>query len=198
MIGLRLRLFERPREHRRTLVGVMTFGLFSWAMAEWALPLPGPDLSSVSPLAQGWMMTLRYGLGFIAVEWLALAYIAAVLLFVAPKPAWLGRLALFGFAGRMALTNYMIQAMVLSLLFDRYGFGRSITAQAAPLAALSLFGAEAFVSRWWLARFRYGPLEWIWRSVTYWRVQPFRQLGPAPTMLRSVYLDHSRPIRAGR
>jgi uncharacterized protein len=43
-----------------------------------------------------------------------------------------------------------------------------------------LFVAQVYMSRWWLTRFRFGPLEWIWRSITYWKVQPLRIKRPRP------------------
>ena len=54
-------------------------------------------------------------------QWLCLTYIGAVVLLLAYRPAWTARLALFGRAGRMALTNYMMQAAVLDVLASGYG-----------------------------------------------------------------------------
>ena len=76
----------------------------------------------------------------------------------------------------MALTNYVLQVMVLDFTFSNYAFGLSISAAYAPLAALALFGLEVMLSRWWLSRYRYGPLEWLWRSITYARWQPLQRL----------------------
>jgi uncharacterized protein len=47
-----------------------------------------------------------------------------------------------------------------------------------PLGAITMFAVQAALSRWWLARYRLGPLEWVWRSVTYWRPQPMRIAPP--------------------
>ena len=72
----------------------------------------------------------------------------------------------------MALTNYLVQAAVLDALASGYGFGLRIRPLLYLPAALTLFGLEAAASSAWLARYRYGPLEWVWRSFTYARLQP--------------------------
>ena len=79
----------------------------------------------------------------------------------------------------MALTNYMLQVVILDLTFSNYAFGAQISAWLSPVAALALFGAELAFSRWWLSRFSYGPLEWLWRSATYARWEPIRHLPAA-------------------
>jgi uncharacterized protein len=81
-------------------------------------------------------------------------------------------LAQVGLAGRMALTNYLIQAAVLDALASGYGFGLKIRPLIYLPAALALFGLETVASSAWLTRYRYGPLEWLWRSITYARLQP--------------------------
>jgi uncharacterized protein len=84
-------------------------------------------------------------------------------------------LSLFGEAGRMALTNYMLQAAVLDFLASGYGLALRLRPLLYAPAALLMFSAVAFASRAWLSRFRFGPLEWLWRSVTYARIQPLRR-----------------------
>lgn len=80
-------------------------------------------------------------------------------------------------AGRMALTNYLGQTVAQSLLF--YGYGLSLIgtlglAFVFPIG-LAMFALQVAASRWWLARYRFGPLEWLWRSGTYGRAQPMRR-----------------------
>jgi uncharacterized protein len=76
-------------------------------------------------------------------------------------------------AGRMALTNYLMQTILQSLFF--YGWGLSMIGKFGlifvfPFSA-ALFALQIAYSRWWLARFRFGPVEWLWRSLTYGRAQ---------------------------
>lgn len=104
---------------------------------------------------------------------LCLAYTSAlVLLTVGPLPVlrdWLGPI------GRMALTNYLLQSMAFSTLFYGYGFGLwgQVPRAQQVLLVLAFFVVQMLLSRWWMARFRYGPVEWVWRALTY---------GKAPTM----------------
>ncbi|MFM5948493.1 MAG: DUF418 domain-containing protein [Novosphingobium sp.] len=81
-----------------------------------------------------------------------------------------------GAVGQMALTNYLMQTVICTLLF--YGFGFGLWGQ---LERYQLYGvvaaiwlAELIWSPLWLARFRFGPFEWAWRSLTYWERQPMR------------------------
>jgi uncharacterized protein len=108
-----------------------------------------------------------------------------ILLLVARNPVWLERLAPFAWAGRMALTNYMMQVLLLDVCFTPHGLGWSVPPLLVPVVAVALFAAQAAFSRWWLARHPWGPLEWMWRSVTYWKRQPTR-LSPAATPVRSL------------
>lgn len=104
---------------------------------------------------------------------LCLGYIGALTLLYLYGARWLGWLAP---AGRMALTNYLLHSLVFTLLFYGYGaglygeFGRA----AATSMALGLYALQLWFSHWWLQRFRFGPMEWCWRSLTYGNAQPLR------------------------
>lgn len=168
LLGLRLGIFDRPEEHRRLIIALMVFGVFSWAAEMWLLPSPPGKLGS--PLVQELAVTrIMRGFGLIRSMWLTFTYIGAVLLLVASNPQWLRRLAAFGYTGRMALTNYMIQIAILDLLFSNYALGLEIPPLMGLAAAIGLFLIDAWFSKWWLSRYRYGPLEWVWRSITYWK-----------------------------
>ncbi len=81
--------------------------------------------------------------------------------------------------GRMALTNYLMQSIVMTTVMNGYAFGLygyvDRFYQMGFVAALWLL--QLAWSPWWLARFRFGPFEWLWRSLTYWRRQPMRVSG---------------------
>src|SRR5688572_16756695 len=173
LIGLRLGIFDAPERHRRLIASMMVFGAASWATAMWVFPaLPPHTQGSLVRMAT--LNALQYGLGQIREMWLAFTYIGVVLLLVAHSRQWLGRLGAFAWTGRMALTNYMIQIAILDLTFAKYALGLSVTPLVGLTMAVALFVAMALASRWWLARFRYGPLEWLWRSITYAKCQPWR------------------------
>jgi len=77
--------------------------------------------------------------------------------------------------GRMALSNYLTHSLVCTTLFYGYGFGLfghiNRTGLAGIVLAIWIF--QLVVSPIWLKHFRFGPAEWLWRSLTYWRLQPF-------------------------
>jgi len=79
--------------------------------------------------------------------------------------------------GRMAFTNYLSQSLICTSLF--YGFGLGLFAKLTRLelvvVVLTIWTFQFYFSRFWLTYFRYGPLEWIWRTLTYFRPQPMRR-----------------------
>jgi uncharacterized protein len=97
---------------------------------------------------------------------MSLAYIAIVVRALEHGADWLRGLAP---AGRMALTNYIAQSVIGTLLFYGYGLGLwgQVGRASQVLGVLVVFALQLAVSHWWLQRFRYGPLEWLWRAFTY-------------------------------
>jgi uncharacterized protein len=86
--------------------------------------------------------------------------------------------------GRMALTNYLCQSLAMSMIFLGHGFGFWGMGRASQvLLALALCAAQIALSHWWLARFRYGPAEWLWRAITYLKM-PAMRIAAAPARLR--------------
>ena len=172
LLAVRHGILDDPKRHVRVIVGWMTFGAAAWACS-WlvlrnlpAIPVPGAN----------W--PIEYGFGLVQDQWLCFTYIGAVVLLLAYRAEWTPRLAVFALTGRMALTNYMIQAAVLDALSSGYGANLRLRPYVYPLAAVLLFGVQAALSRAWLARYRFGPLEWLWRTATYARVQPLRRVSP--------------------
>ena len=76
--------------------------------------------------------------------------------------------------GRMALSNYLTQSIVCTTLFYGYGFGLFGQINRTGLAAivLAIWIFQLWISPLWLKHLRFGPAEWVWRSLTYWKVQP--------------------------
>jgi uncharacterized protein len=107
---------------------------------------------------------------------LTLFYVAGVTLLFG-KPRWAKRLAGLAPVGRMGLTNYLVQTVIGLVHFQGYAFGLlgEIGVAFSSALALPVFALQVQYSKWWLSRFRYGPFEWLWRSGTYLRVQPFRR-----------------------
>ena len=106
---------------------------------------------------------------------LGVGYIATLTLLL-HREAWKKRLAPLAAVGRMALTNYLLQSVAFVLLFFGYGLGLygKVGAFGGLMLALPVFAVEVVASQWWLRRFRFGPAEWLWRSLTYGSLQPMR------------------------
>ncbi|MEG3050589.1 MAG: DUF418 domain-containing protein, partial [Thermomonas sp.] len=105
-----------------------------------------------------------------------LGYMSAIVLAM-QLPAWAARLRWFAPAGRMALTNYLLQSLVCTLVFYGYGLGyfERLPRAWQPLFVVALFALQVVFSRWWLARHRFGPMEWLWRWMTYGSRPPMRR-----------------------
>lgn len=80
----------------------------------------------------------------------------------------------FAAAGQMALTNYISQTLICVTLFYGFGFGLfgEFERYQLYLLVVAIAAIQMMWSIVWLRRFRFGPLEWIWRSLTYWQLQP--------------------------
>jgi uncharacterized membrane protein YeiB/mono/diheme cytochrome c family protein len=133
---------------------------------------------------------------------LAFAYAAALLAwqrsnrstaFTAPVAA----------AGRMALTNYLAQSIIFAILFYGYGFGLfgKLDTSRATVIGITVYALQLWFSAWWLRRYRFGPFEWIWRSMTYGRRLPNREprivrmllIVSIAALTMSSVLDPNRP-----
>jgi uncharacterized protein len=111
-------------------------------------------------------------LGFLA---LAAGYVAAFALLF-QRVWWQRVLGVLAPVGRMALSLYLLQSLVSVWLYDGWGLGLIGRLPSSRVAAISLgiFTLQAVLSHGWLSRFRFGPAEWLWRSLTYGRAQPMR------------------------
>jgi uncharacterized protein len=112
---------------------------------------------------------------------MTLFYVASfALLFL--RPRWQPRLLRFSPAGQMTLSVYVGQTAIGVLIFFGFGLGllgRLGNSVTLPMG-LAVFVLQVWASRVWLAHFRFGPLEWAWRSLTWLRLEPFRAPPGAP------------------
>lgn len=105
---------------------------------------------------------------------LALGY-AAGLALLARQERWRRRLAPTAAVGRMALTNYLLQSLVCVPLFtitDLYG---KVGPALLVVPTVVVYAGQVWFSNWWMRRFSYGPMEWLWRSLTYGSIGPLRR-----------------------
>lgn len=165
-------VFGRPAAHRRLLRAALWSGLAVGVPANWALGALFPDVPLRPQSAAG---VLRGALQALGVPALSLAYAAAFAL-ASASPRLRRLVRLFAPAGRMSLTHYVGQSIVGAALFYGIGFGLwgRVGAAWSGVLALAIFAAQALASSLWLRRFRFGPLEWLWRSLSYGRPLPMR------------------------
>jgi uncharacterized protein len=87
----------------------------------------------------------------------------------------------------MALTNYLTQSVLQVFAF--YGLGLALHQQLqrheVGYIILAIWLFQAIFSTWWMKRYRFGPMEWLWRSLTYWQRQPLART-PAPAKAPAV------------
>ncbi|MFA0922220.1 DUF418 domain-containing protein [Xanthomonas fragariae] len=149
-----------PRLFATLRYGVLPLGLgamlVSYALEPW-----------IDPARLDVRLAGAFALSLIAGPLMSLGY-AAWVVRLAPYLAWLAP------AGRMALSNYLLQSLLCTWIF--YGYGLGYFEQLSRVwqlpFALALFTLQAVLSQLWLRWFRFGPMEWLWRSVTYLRVPP--------------------------
>ena len=101
-----------------------------------------------------------------------MVFYVVVIVRLALRPAWQERLRGIGAVGRMPLTNYLLQSLIGTFLF--YGWGLGLWGRVGPAIELGLAFAIFFLlqvpsSSWWFGRFAYGPMEYLWRWLTYGR-----------------------------
>lgn len=161
-----------PRLWRRLLIFGLLLGLpaaafYTWAGGEGSLEQPARELFALS-------------LNVLLAPALAGAYMAAFVLARDTRPGTklIGALAP---AGRIALSNYLLQSIVLSLIFTGYGFGLvgQVSPAVAVLIAIAVFAVLTWLSAIWLKTHRYGPAEWILRAFTNWSWPAWRKSGSA-------------------
>lgn len=122
------------------------------------------------------LTTLVYTVFFaIGAPALCFFYVSAIILLV-QREAWRKRLAPLAAAGRMALSNYLFQSLICTTIFYSYGLG--LYGKVGPAVGIVLtiviFIIQVALSVWWLRRFKFGPFEWFWRSLTYGKRQAMR------------------------
>lgn len=163
------RVLERLDDHLVLVRRVRAWGLGLGLSASLLVTLGNATLPPISSLVALFFNQALAG------PLLVMGY-AATLVLLLRGSAWRRRLRPLAATGRMALTNYLLQSLVCTLLFYGYGLGlaESVGPGVGVLVAAGIYAAQAVFSGWWLRRFRFGPAEWLWRSLTYGRAQPMR------------------------
>ena len=101
-------------------------------------------------------------------------FYASTIILLTQGEAWRRRLAPLAAVGRMALSNYLLQSLICTMIFYSYGLGffSKVRPSLGLLLTIIICLVQIPLSVWWLRRFQFGPIEWLWRSLTYWQRQP--------------------------
>jgi uncharacterized protein len=173
--------------------GMMLIGmaLFKWGFLDGSLPVRTYAIAAVLCLASGLGLAalgvrelerVRFAMPERTIPdlWnytgsvLASTGYAAALILLVKSGALTGLRRSLAAVGQMAFSNYLFHSIVTAIIFLGWGLGYAGRAdyaqQLAVVVAIWLF--QLAVSPWWLSRFRFGPAEWVWRSLTYWQRQP--------------------------
>lgn len=174
----RNRLVHDAAKHARAWGRVLRWGLgigVTFAVCEWLLAhYHGYDPFEGGAASAGiqFVGDVLFAYGSTA---LALAYGSGIVL-LAQRGTATAILRPLQYLGRMALTVYLSGTLLFTMLFYGYGFGQLywLGPTATTAYAILFFAVQAGFSAWWLGYFRFGPMEWLWRSLTYLRWQTLR------------------------
>jgi uncharacterized protein len=106
---------------------------------------------------------------------------AALLIILVKRGALSGLRRALAAVGQMAFSNYLAHSVITSILFLGWGFGLAGRFDYAGqlMVVVAIWIVQLVVSPIWLRHFRFGPAEWLWRSLTYWKRQPMRRATPS-------------------
>ena len=178
----RSRIIDKKEPSISLLSRVLGWGLgigLGAAMLEWWLSVKfgyAVYLVNKAPTGIRFLGDMLFAYGSTA---MALGYGAGIVL-LARRQAWQTLLKPLQNTGRMALTVYLSGTLMFTSLFHGWGFGQLYRLGPAATTAFAVlfFTLQMIFCSWWLKRFRFGPAEWLWRSLTYLKLQPFRAPRP--------------------
>ncbi|MCD4665775.1 MAG: DUF418 domain-containing protein, partial [Bacteroidales bacterium] len=106
----------------------------------------------------------------------ALGYISLVML-ICKSSKFIKFKHIFSAIGKMAFTNYILMSIICTFIFYGHGFGLfgQVERSLQILIVFAVWILILIISPIWLKHFQYGPLEWFWRVLTYWKLQPMRK-----------------------
>ncbi len=172
----RLRFFESAHLHRRRNVALFALFIGGTMIAGWIAkaiaPAPVEGMWFAPPSVASIMTTAMNDIKMVFSS--AAILMGFVILYNIPAVGKV--LNVLAPYGRMGLTNYLSQSIIGACLFAMWGLGATFGAWGATelmLLGLGIYIVQIIVSTLWLRYFKYGPLEWLWRSATYLKWQPF-------------------------
>ncbi len=180
LLGLyvgRRKIFQNIPAHlpliRKTLwVGLIVGGILN---AIFVYAVASPD-----SIPEQYFQLATRGARTVGSSILCLGYMAVIILLF-QRQEWRDKLMPLAAIGRMPLTNYLMHSLILTPIFYGYGLGFYGTLSPAITIVLTfvIYQAQIVLSNWWLSRYRFGPAEWLWRSLTYGK---FQSMAVSPAM----------------
>ena len=169
----RRRIFERIHDEIPLLRKAFWLGLGFGIVGTWFKQF----LFGWAAMA-GWDPWVSFAItmfAFVATWSMAVGYGAGIVLLI-QRDFWKKCLAPLQAVGRLALSNYLLQTLICTTLFYGYGLGLygKVGPAAAALLVIVIYLFQVALSLLWTRRFRFGPAEWLWRSMTYGRLQSMR------------------------
>jgi uncharacterized protein len=164
---------DRPRLIRISLWAAASVFVGYALLRGTAYLWPGEGAKAApNPLRQSVFWVLNHG-----PIWSGALMYASALAAVAANPAAVARLRPLAAIGQMSLTTYLTQTLISVTLFYPFGFGLYGHATHLQIFAIAtvVFSLQMAASLWWLKRYRFGPIEWLWRSIAYLEWQPRRR-----------------------
>ncbi|MEE9597397.1 MAG: DUF418 domain-containing protein [Acidiferrobacterales bacterium] len=159
----------RMKMARTALPWLLSIGAAGMVIFVWLHPRsnPGSDLLKLIGEFAFWPIgALVLGLGY-----------AAIITLLWEKERCRRALLLFAPVGRLALTNYLFHALVIAVFTYQWGLG--LYGEMGPfwglMVVFAIFPLMIIASSWWIGRFQFGPIEWLWRTLTYGQIQSFRR-----------------------
>jgi len=156
---------------RKTLPWLLTIGLSGMLISGAMLHFDVGEKGSLSHTITWKLAAWPFGMPM-----LGLGYAAAITLLI-ERETWEKILTPFAAVGRMALTNYLFTNLVIAIVSFPWALG--LYDKLMPLTGLIIvvlvYPFQVFASRWWLRRFQFGPVEYLWRAFTYGHLPPMRQ-----------------------
>ncbi|MGC2235171.1 MAG: DUF418 domain-containing protein [Pyrinomonadaceae bacterium] len=157
--------FQNLSSHQPFIRRVLIYGIVLGLIGNIAFAALAGHEAVFPPSPAGIVGVISYAFGVPALAFSFIALVATLW----QKAAWRRLLSHLAPVGRMALTNYLLQTIICVIIFYGFGFGQygRFGALKATLTALVIFLFQIITSSLWLKYFAYGPMEWIWRQLTY-------------------------------
>ncbi len=173
VVFMRNGYLARPAEHKAFFKRLFAISLPLGLSGAFVVAHFSPQVSQLDPGWSSVIVVIGHAVGgfFLAMTYLSL------IVFCSQRGMFTKLRQLVADMGRMALTNYLVQSLIATTLYFSYGFG--LYGKISPLHGIfivvAIYLVQMVYSHYWLKAYKYGPMEWLWRSLTYGRMMPMKK-----------------------